>query len=96
MTRPQTISLRWQGFPHELFMTAKAGSVWHLFVHGVEYPPHIREKPPRVRLLEDVQEHAETQAELIDPWPGAPATWPEQPYGFTPPPAPAPKKRGRR
>ncbi len=59
----------WQG--------TKKGDVWHLFIHGAQYPSALRSAPPRVRLLEDCKGGLNpTRCELLDPWPGAPGEWP--------------------
>ena len=56
---------------------AKKGDVWHLFIHGAQYPSALRSAPPRVRLLEDSRGGLHpTRCELVDPWPDAPERWP--------------------
>lgn len=94
MTAPQRISLRWPGFIWPSFCKARAGDVRYLFVHGLRYPEAIRNTPPRIRLLEDAREPL-TDCELLDPWDGAPATWPEEEYGRSPVHEPK-QKRGRK
>lgn len=97
----QTIKLWYQGFPHETFAHADEGSVWRLFVHGLQYPPERRTGlGPRVRLLEH-SHPGHVLAELLDPWPDAPEYWPPESAErapASPPPAPKPSspKRARK
>jgi hypothetical protein len=60
----------------DAFKSAKAGDVFTLFIHGLQYPPELRAKPPRVRLLEDAIVGAHTDCELLDTWLEAPEYWP--------------------
>lgn len=57
------------------FHAAKAGDVFHIFLHGCKYGD-LRNKPPRVRLLEDGAPGVLTRCELLDEWPDAPEYWP--------------------
>lgn len=70
-----TIKFQSNGLCGNAFGGAKTGAVFHLYIHGLEYPPELRDHPPRVRLLEDAH-MGHTLCELIDPWPDAPEYWP--------------------
>lgn len=74
----KTIKIRPSGWD-SAFKRAKAGAVFHLFIHGLKYPPEVRANPPRVRLLEDGQDGGRhTECELLDEWPDAPEYWPPE------------------
>jgi hypothetical protein len=76
LVRQSSLGDNWQA--------AKTGDVWHLFIHGAQYAPSLRSTPPRVRLLEDCRGGLNpTRCELIDPWPDAPAEWPEPVKGLS-------------
>lgn len=62
----------WYAFPH-----AKAGDVFHLFLHELRWPAQLRSAPPRVRLLEDGHPGF-VRCELLDPWPDAPSHYPPE------------------
>lgn len=66
--------------PWELtFQHSKKGDVVFICLHGCEWPPELRAKPPRVRLLEDGKRRsAPVLCEILDPWPNAPAYWPPE------------------
>jgi hypothetical protein len=80
------------------FMRSKKGAVFHVELHGCDWPPELRAKPPRVRLLEDAKGRpAPVLCEILDPWPGAPRYYPKEwepgappnphsIYGIYPPP----------
>lgn len=97
----QEIQYRYQGFPHGAFGDARKGDVWTLVIHELKYPLEVRQKPPRIRLLED-SHVGFVRCELLDPWPGAPEYWPpETAPGAKPPvlsttPVPAPPAQRRR
>ena len=74
-TPPQTITVHQSSFG-PTWQDARKGDVWRLLVHGVQYPPELRSRPPRIRLLEHSKGHRGTRCELLDPFPGAPAVWP--------------------
>ena len=72
----QTILVR-QSSLGDNWQKAKTGDIWHLFIHGTQYPPALRSAPPRVRLLEDSRGGLNpTRCELLDAWPDAPPEWP--------------------
>ncbi len=60
------------------FSQAKAGSVWHVELHGLRWPLALRQNPPRIRLLEDARYGYAVLAELLDPWPDAPEFYPQE------------------
>lgn len=61
------------------FQRAKKGAVFLINLHGCEWPPELRNNPPRVRLLEDGKWTASpVLCEVLDPWPGAPAYYPRE------------------
>lgn len=61
------------------WLAAKKGDVWHLFLHGTQHPRALRDKPPRIRLLADVDGSPNgTTCELLDPWPDAPEYHPHE------------------
>jgi len=64
-------------FPSGL-RAARAGDVFHLFVHGCRYTPEIRAKPPRVRVTKPLDRDGYVECELIDEWPDAPEYWPPE------------------
>jgi hypothetical protein len=72
----------------DAFKSAKAGDIFNLFIHGCAYPPELRAKPPRVRLLEDALVGGHTDCELLDTWLDAPEYWPPWSAPGAPPPAP--------
>jgi hypothetical protein len=74
MTEKQTILVHYVPFQLS-WRRAKKGAVYALNLHGLEYPPELRQNPPRVRLLEDFH-GGHTRCELLDPWPNAPRYWP--------------------
>lgn len=73
----KTIKLRPSGFD-QTFKSAKEGDVFQLFVHGCKWPAEVRQKSPRVRLLEDAQLAGHTNCELLDEWPDSPEYWPPE------------------
>lgn len=61
------------------FMHGKKGDVVFILLHGLDWPPELRAKPPRVRLLEDGKRRcAPVMCEILDPWPNAPDYWPPE------------------
>lgn len=70
----------------DAFKSAKAGDVFTLFIHGLQYPAELRARPPRLRLLEDATVGAHTDCELLDTWLEAPSHWPPE---SSPAPKPA-------
>lgn len=83
----KTIKIQSSGFS-ATFSAAKQGDVFVLFIHGCQYPPELRENPPRVRLLEDAHV-GHTECELIDTWLDAPDYWPPWSAPGAAPPAAA-------
>ncbi len=75
MTDNATIKLQSNSVSASAFGAARAGDVFHLHIHGLEYPVELRANPPRVRLLEDAH-IGHILCELVDPWPDAPEYWP--------------------
>jgi hypothetical protein len=90
----RTIKHRSQGNPDGNWHKATAGDIWHLCIHGLEYPLEIRANPPRVRLLEDAVPGGFTNCELLDPWPDAPEYWPPSSAPGAVAPGPAPLQPG--
>lgn len=71
------------------FQCAKKGAVFHIVLDGLRWPLELRQKPPRVRLLEDGKRRpAPVVCEIIDPWPDAPAYYPPE---WAPGAGPAPR-----
>ena len=70
-----TIKIQSNGLCGNAFGGAKTGAIFSLYIHGLQYAPELRDKPPRVRLLEDAH-MGHTLCELVDPWPDAPEYWP--------------------
>ena len=70
-----TIKLYPGGWDNAL-RAAKAGTIFHLSVHELKYPPEIRANPPRVRVLGMADGGQHILCELVDPWPDAPEYWP--------------------
>ncbi len=61
------------------WLAAKKGDVWRLVLHGTQYSATLRDTPPRIRLLEDVDGGPKgTRCELLDPWPEAPEYFPHE------------------
>jgi hypothetical protein len=86
-----TIKIQSNGLCGNAFGGAKTGAVFSLYIHGLQYPPELRDSPPRVRLLEDAH-MGHTLCELVDPWPDAPEYWPPwSAPGFVAPTAKAAK-----
>lgn len=59
------------------FQKSKPGAVFTLVMHELRFPLELRQKPPRIRLLE----HGRlgwVLCELIDPYPDAPEYWPPE------------------
>lgn len=66
-------------WPNQAFMRAKKGDVFFILLHELRWPLELRQKPPRVRLLEDGKRRcAPVLCELLDPWPNAPAYYPPE------------------
>lgn len=61
------------------FQQAKKGDVFFVELDGLRWPLELRQRPPRVRLLEDGKGRpAAVLCELLDPWPNAPAHYPPE------------------
>lgn len=61
------------------FQTAKKGDVFFVVLDGLRWPLELRQKPPRVRLLEDGKRRSSpVLCELLDPWPNAPDYYPPE------------------
>lgn len=73
--------------PWNTFARAKAGEEFVLEPDGLRWPLELRQKPPRVRVLEDGNGRDPVLCELLDPWPNAPAYYPPE---WTPGAGPAP------
>ncbi len=66
------------GPKEETFHRAKAGAIRVICLHGCGWPPELRANPPRIRLLENARGIGQpVRCEILDPWPGAPAYWPQ-------------------
>lgn len=74
----QTILIHtsWQ---YPSLLTAKKGDVFFVALDGLRWPLEVRQKPPRVRLLEDGRRRpGPVLCELLDPWPDAPPYYPPE------------------
>lgn len=61
------------------FQNAKKGEVFTIELDGLRWPLELRQRPPRVRLLEDGKRcSAPVLCEILDPWPNAPSYYPPE------------------
>ncbi len=75
---PPTIRVH-PSWPNQAFMRGRKGDVFFILLDGLRWPLEVRQKPPRVRLLEDGKGRCRPiLCELLDPWPGAPAYYPPE------------------
>jgi hypothetical protein len=61
------------------FQYAKKGDIFFVELDGLRWPLELRQKPPRVRLLEDGKRRpSPVVCEILDPWPNAPDYYPPE------------------